>query len=455
MKRVVFFTSSAGDTKLALDIAAAMKAKVEYSPVIITLTKTAAECVAKSPIDKISLHEILGSDYGALTDLQLGKVIEYIELQNIGSAYVGVPSENNEIPFQIARALGIPVLIAYEFMFKPETHCLWKYLPELNGKPNVQWAIPLPSAIEDFADVSAKKIHVVGHLSIDAATSTADSTLSTSYAAIKDTLQITAEQSLAFVSSTTQPVAIDEIFLHSLLSELPKHPTIQVRFGIHPGIQNLENYLARINSVCQAHPDALKQFKIILPDPIFIKVQDCVLFKDPAFQQLFLRVNINGAQASSAADRVAQAVPGALLNQAALEGKPAYYDTYDLDLLSAETKHNPRTIYLTHTTHALQYEVMSPDGTTKNGSIPWDELHDCPRSVPDIIHGKVKWLPILLKHTSKASHTCTITPYLPPQCFTDSMATFFSAERKPPMLKEELGLNDSTAPESCMDIMLR
>lgn len=45
---------------------------------------------------------------------------------------------------------------------------------------------------------------------------------------------------------------------------------------------------------------------------------------NPLLESLFLRVNINGSEAAFAADGVAQAVPGALLNQAALEGKSAY-----------------------------------------------------------------------------------------------------------------------------------
>ncbi|MCL9683967.1 hypothetical protein [Legionella maioricensis] len=42
------------------------------------------------------------------------------------------------------------------------------------------------------------------------------------------------------------------------------------------------------------------------------------------FWRFYFNFNINGSEAAFAADRVAQAVPGALLNQAALEGKPAY-----------------------------------------------------------------------------------------------------------------------------------
>ena len=46
-------------------------------------------------------------------------------------------------------------------------------------------------------------------------------------------------------------------------------------------------------------------------------------------------------------------------------------------------------------------------------------------------------------------------PYLPRQYFASNIGTFFSAERQPPRLKEAFGLNEKTAPERCVDIILR
>ena len=80
-----------------------------------------------------------------------------------------------------------------------------------------------------------------------------------------------------------------------------------------------------ILSVYTKYPDAGKQFKIILPENLLSRFKTPELSIDNAlFRQVFLRTNITGSEASSAADRVAQAVPGALLNQAVLEGKPAF-----------------------------------------------------------------------------------------------------------------------------------
>jgi len=329
--KIGFFISSIGDTDLALATIKSIEQKGEHEVLLISLTKTAQQRVenfhSTSLVGKNSLFEILGSDFaeGHCTKKQLEHILNFVHRQNINHAYVGVPSANNEIPFQIAGSLDeIPILMAYEFMFKPENHCLWKYLPELKSKSNIQWALPLPDAVEDF-DVD--KFHVIGHMSIDNAYALKP-TGSKSAEEIKHSLQVTSGQSLAFVSSTTQPVQIDATFLQALLTELPKHPNIQVRLGIHPGIQDLDAYLIEILSIYKTHSDVSNQFKIILPDNLLGR------FKKPElsinhlqFHDVFLRVNINGSEAATAADRVAQAVPGALLNQSVLEGKPAYSHT--------------------------------------------------------------------------------------------------------------------------------
>lgn len=380
--KVAFFVSSVGDTDLALSTIKSMESKGENQALLISLTKAAQQRVESFSstllVDKKTLPEILHLGPESFLDGrcdvgQLEHIVEYIKLQGIHHAYFGIPSVNNEIPFQIAGALDdLPVLMAYEFMFKPESHCLWEYLPKLKSKANVQWALPLVEATEDFG--SDDRTHIVGHMSIDNAYS-AKSLGSKTPEEIREHLQVAPSQSLAFVSSTTQPVAIDATFLDCLLTELPSHPHVQVRLGLHPGIQNLDAYLATILSVYTKYPDADKQFKIILPDNLLSRFKTPELSIDnPLFQDVFLRANITGSEASSAADRVAQAVPGALLNQAVLEGKPAFASL-----------------------------------------------------------GK---------------------PYLPRRYFADSVTTFFSGERQPPRMKEELGLDERTAGERCADILV-
>ena len=57
-----------------------------------------------------------------------------------------------------------------------------------------------------------------------------------------------------------------------------------------------------------------------MPDNLLSRIKKPELsIADPLLATLFLRVNINGTEASYSADKVAQTVPGALLNQAAIE----------------------------------------------------------------------------------------------------------------------------------------
>jgi hypothetical protein len=330
--KIAFFVSSIGDTDLALGTIRSLE-KRGHEVLLVSLTKTAQTRTAsfESPaiIDKKSLSELLGLSPelpfdGPCTAEQLERVAEYIHHCGINRTYFGVPSVNSELPFQLAMQLeDIPVLMAYEFMFKPpESHPLWKYLPELKRKPNVHWALPLPGATADI-DANADSLHVIGHLSIDNA-HLPQPLGSKTPEEIKHSLQVAPGQSLAFISSTTQTVEVDAQFLRHVLAELPKHPNMQIRLGLHPGIQDLDSYITQIISVYQAYPDT-HQFKIILPESLIGRFKSPELtINNPVFESLFLRVNINGSEAAFAADRVAQAVPGALLNQAALEGKPVY-----------------------------------------------------------------------------------------------------------------------------------
>lgn len=331
--KIAFFLSSIGDTDLALATIKSIEKKADHQVLVVALTKAAQQRVDlfQSPVlfEKKMLDELIDPALGQCsenrcTPEQLDCLIQFIHLKEIDQVYIGVPSSfHNELPFQIAKSLDkIPILMAYEFMFKPEEHCLWQYLPELRVKPNIQWALPLSDAAADFD--MGEKTHMIGHLSIDNAyASTFDEEKTVQD--IKQDLDIEPEQSLAFVSTTTQPAAVDASFLDCLLAELPHHPNICVRLGIHPGIQDLDAYFATILAVYQRHSGVSKQFQIILPENLLSRFKHPEQsINDPLFQTLFLRVNISGAQATRAADRVAQAVPGALLNQSVLEGKPAY-----------------------------------------------------------------------------------------------------------------------------------
>lgn len=332
--KLALFVSGVGDTKLALETIQSMEKKAgDQECFIISLTQAAQQVVHRFtstlPLNKTTLNEILNLDSEVfLNDLstpeELEKIVAYIKHHQIDKAYFGIPSINNAVPFQIAQALDdISVLMAYEFMFKPDSHFLWSYLPTLQNKSNVHWALPLENARDDF-NIDDEKTHIVGHMSIDAAYF-AKNLLPNTLEEIKSELQVVSGQSLAFVSSTTQPIDTDTTFLECLLEELPNHPNVQVRLGLHPGIQDLDHYLEQILSIYANHRNSEQQFKIILPDNLLsrLKAPDS-LINNPLYRDVFLKANITGSQASSAADRVAQAVPGALLNEAALEGKPVF-----------------------------------------------------------------------------------------------------------------------------------
>ncbi|MBA2711301.1 MAG: hypothetical protein H0U57_12000 [Tatlockia sp.] len=322
--KISFFVSSLGDSDLALKNIQSLNLNGQHETVIISLTKAAQQRVesvqSSSLITKITLPDILqlNSDLfpeGTLNAQQLDTIGQYVQGQKITYAYFGVPSVNNEIPFQLAESLDIPLLMAYEFMFKPDSHCLWKHIPTLSKKSNVNWALPLASAKEDFP-VTDERVFITGHLSIDNAYS-ANLASTKNTQEVKETLKVSLDKSLTFISSTTQPVEVDASFLDCLLTELKQHPNMQVRLGLHPGIQNFDAYLQEILSIYRKHPEIAAQFKIILPDNLIGRIEAPELTIDePMFKNAFLRVNINGSEAASASERITQAVPGALLNQA-------------------------------------------------------------------------------------------------------------------------------------------
>jgi len=99
-----------------------------------------------------------------------------------------------------------------------------------------------------------------------------------------------------------------------------KYPTLKLRMGIHPGIKNPDLYLQTLLQTCEKYPKTSRQFKIIMTDQIEGRLTD-PLPSTP----FILRANVSGPSAAEAADRITQAVPGALLNEAALMGKPAYF----------------------------------------------------------------------------------------------------------------------------------
>jgi len=327
---IAFFVSSVGDTDLAIATISEMLAQGFKDKVfLIHLTNIAEKRTdnLKNTIQvvKKNIYEIFGQkEFDAKKQVEadeLEKVAKFIEENKVHRAYIGVPSPNDEeIPFQIASSISIPCTIAYEFMFKPQAHSLWKHADVLASKEGCNFAVPLASSAEDIQTDNPKAtVSLVGHLSIDRAlnSSLKDTT------AIKKSLLIPKGDELAFISGTTQPLNIDNSFLESLLKKLNtgNYPNLQIRFGIHPGVKDFDEYTKTLLTTCKRFPKTQSQFRIILPDNIEARLKNAL---SDEYLHL-LRCNISGPDAAAAADKVAQAVPGAPLNEAALRGKVSYY----------------------------------------------------------------------------------------------------------------------------------
>lgn len=324
--RLAFFVSSIGDTDLAKATIAKIREQSCHEIFIIPLTTTAIDRTKDlkntEMVSIISIEEIT-KEAGLLlkdtiTEQQVEAIKSFLEEKSVQHAYFGVPSSNNEMPYQIARQLTIPFTLAYEYMFKPEKHALWKYVEELTAMQNGRITVPLHSAISDIQTLNRQaNIEVIGHLSLDREN---DST--TDISKTKMNLSVDLQQELIFISGTTQPIAIDNNFLDALLSELAteKYPSIQLRMGIHPGVKDIDTYLATLLETAKNYPGTQHQFKLIVTAQLASKMKQPI-----AHSPFIIRADVAGSDAAQAAEKVTQAVPGALLNEAALKGKPSYF----------------------------------------------------------------------------------------------------------------------------------
>src|SRR5206468_3076839 len=99
-----------------------------------------------------------------------------------------------------------------------------------------------------------------------------------------------------------------------------KYPNLQLRFGLHPGVKDMDTYLQKLLEICKKYPEIQSQFKIILSAQLENKLQHPLSKFDSIF---IIQSEVSGSDAAQAADKITQAVPGALLNEAALKGKPS------------------------------------------------------------------------------------------------------------------------------------
>jgi len=341
--KTVYFVSSYGDTALAMAVINAFEKQGNKTPAfLIALTAVAEQRVrdlpSSSTLHQVGSQELLGQSEiprnRKMRQSELEKIQKFLNQNQIKRAYIGVPSSEKETnAFEIAQFIKIPTILAYEFMFSaPEKHSFWEYLPQLARKKDLSLAVPLKAAVEDLkahgADTVALqqpgKVHIIGHLSIDKALRPDSIDIhSEKISRTKAALSIQESEDFIFISGTSRSDGTDKNFLEILLRALETQKNLRLRWGIHPGVPYLDTYLRSLLATCQQYPFAQEQFKIIVTNQIQEKLTTCIPPEDESF---IVHAEISGTDAGAAAVKVAQAVPGALLNTAVIGGKPAYFN---------------------------------------------------------------------------------------------------------------------------------
>lgn len=344
---LAFFVSSAGDTNLAKKtIAELIEQKVENPLFLIPLTKVAEDCtqdlVGNTALSRVLLKDILQPkeavaalagtpakeeklNPGALSAAELDQINAFAEDKQIARAYIGVPSNNQEASYQIAKRLQrkmIPCIIANEYLFKQEDHAFWGQIDDLVAE-GCEFAVPLQSAGDAVLAVNKNaKIKVVGHLSLDQPVTPLDPEPT------RAALKIGAEEKLVFISGTSaKSISTDNDFLEAVLKELSEgvaqglYAGLQLRMGIHPGVENPDDYLKALLETCDKYPKVANQFQIILTDKFKTEKLTRPLPPSP----FLLPANVAGPAAVNAAQQGAgQALAGASVNELAFQGRPSY-----------------------------------------------------------------------------------------------------------------------------------
>lgn len=361
--KLAFIISSNGDSDLAIETVKALQKKDYRSEIILLpLTETAIEQVEKSRLDKVTVMPIdaITGDKNTLTqdkltEYHLSLITNYLTDHEVKRSYIGIPSSNNEKPYQIAQKTDIPCVISNEYMFYDKNHLFWVWLNALVLSKNISFAVPLPATKKIINSVSAKEVQcfVIGHLSIDRAFATNATDIDK--ANVLSVLQVKPTQELTLVAGTTQKTETDIDFIQALLESIQQYPNIQLRFAIHPGVKDQNAYLTEIVRACNRYQDALPQFKIILPQKIRNKLNDSEL----AQHDVFLHGEVAGPVAAAVADRVCQAVPGAIPNEYALKGKPSF--------VHLNNSYMPREIFASNLQQFFTQKPQQPCNRTSLG----------------------------------------------------------------------------------------
>ena len=321
---IAWFISSSGDTELALATINEIQHKLPAEQIfLIPIAAPAIAQTASLPsqpnLTRILLRDIINSQVSAALTLiqitEIEKINAFINTHSIRHILLGVASFNNEVPFQIAQHLRIPYTIVYEYMFKLLQHKLWDYVDELATNPFCSFAVSLPHAADDIKKYNANaKINLIGHLSIDHALKKA-----TINQKIKETLEVNPQEDFIFLAGSSMPDQADNEFLQAFLSAYATQNTRPpLRFGVHPGIGNVSHYLESMLAICAKHKEISANIKFILPADIHKKLSG------KTRSRLLLPSSLPNRTIAQLAAKIAQVVPGALLNEAIVQGKPGY-----------------------------------------------------------------------------------------------------------------------------------
>jgi hypothetical protein len=367
---ILFVCHSMGDTNVLVETARNMAAKTEENILFLAIGQAAKNILEKLPSDDLlkkskrvrmeNLADIFGEEAMQLVEnkalnkaelLKLKK--DFLQQHNISKALIGTPSQLDAFAaFQIAEMIVAAVdrdstFIFNDYFYKEPAHAYWKVLEEKDEKNDwrqkVTWLAPLDKTKEKILQANPTvSVHVAGHPAIDAALAHKPPAAEV-IGAFRKGLGLDDRQALLFISGT-KDLQDDRALLEEILKSLARqeHPeAIQVRLGLHPGNQELNNYIAGVFALLESEQYAkvAGDVKLIIPDSLVLRMDSDLLHNSHV-----IRMNITGDQAALAAHGVASAVPSTLVNQTAIAGRPAYYHQEKEPYLPADRlsvgKHN-------------------------------------------------------------------------------------------------------------------
>lgn len=326
----LFFTTSAGDTDLAIDtILSLAKSQPQQQLIFLPLSELSlkrAEVLTTSSANVQINRRFLHLEKTLPDEKDIVELNSMIKKLSASHAFIGVPSiKADNAALHLAQKLNLQKVIALEYLYHESALPLWSKIAELCDS-NCHFAVPTPLAAEEITNLAASaQVTAVGHLAMDKAFAKRKDPISEQENfAIRKQLGCKPGDNLKVISGTSVGGEIDFPFVRAILDELDKnqYPNLKVCFSIHPFVSNPDQYLSSLIETCKLYPALFQKFKIILPEGF---VQKLTAPKNINLDsQFIIKAEVSGQQATSVANGVAQAVPGALVNEAALLENAAY-----------------------------------------------------------------------------------------------------------------------------------